>query len=57
MSVLLISLHTRTKLIGVLKSDFILFAKANRKSMKEIIKSHALRNIMPPAITDTIYVF
>ena len=46
-----ITLHTRTKLIGVLKSDFILFAKANRKSMKEIIKSHALRNIMLPAIT------
>lgn len=46
-----ITMHTRAKLIEVMQSDFILFARANGKSLKEIIRQHALRNIMLPAIT------
>ena len=46
-----ITLHTRAKLVEVMQSDFILFARANGKSMKEIIRQHALRNILLPAIT------
>lgn len=46
-----ITLHTRAKLIEILQSDFILFARANGKSLREIVRQHALRNIMLPAIT------
>lgn len=46
-----ITLHTRAKLIEVMQSDFILFARANGKSLKEIVRQHALRNILLPAIT------
>ena len=46
-----ITLHTRAKLVEVMQSDFILFARANGKSLKEIIRQHALRNILLPAIT------
>lgn len=46
-----IVMHTRVKLIEVLQSDYILFARANGKSMNQIIHQHALRNILLPAIT------
>lgn len=46
-----ITMHTRIKLIEVLQSDFILFAKANGKTMKDIVLKHGLRNILLPAIT------
>ena len=46
-----ITLHTRAKLVEVMQSDFVLFARANGKSLKEIIRQHALRNILLPAIT------
>ena len=46
-----IAMHTRAKLLDVLHSDFILFAKANGKPMPVIIREHALRNILLPAIT------
>lgn len=46
-----ITMHTRIKLLEVLQSDFILFAKANGKSMYDIVVNHGLRNILLPAIT------
>lgn len=46
-----ITLHTRMKLIEVMQSDFILMAKANGKTLKEIVFQHALRNILLPAVT------
>lgn len=46
-----ITLHTREKMIDIMGEDYILFAKARGKSRFSIIQSHALRNIMLPAIT------
>lgn len=46
-----IILHTREKMIDILKSDYILFAKALGKSQKQIILQHGLRNVLLPAIT------
>lgn len=46
-----ITLYTRQKLIEILNSDYILFAKARGESTKQIVKRHALRNIAMPAIT------
>ncbi|MFV0482246.1 MAG: ABC transporter permease [Campylobacteraceae bacterium] len=44
-------LHTRAKVIEILNSDFILFAKALGKSKREIIFSHILKNSALPALT------
>ncbi|WMJ90676.1 ABC transporter permease [Anaerocolumna sp. MB42-C2] len=46
-----IALHTRQKIIDVLKTDYILFAKARGESKWTLIKRHGLRNIAIPAIT------
>lgn len=46
-----IALHTRQKLIDVLNSEYVLFARARGESQIEIIKRHGLRNILMPAIT------
>ena len=46
-----ITLHTRMKLIEVMQSDFILMARANGKTLKEIVRQHAFRNILLPAVT------
>lgn len=46
-----ITLHTREKMIDIMAEDYILFAKARGKSKLAIIRNHALRNIMLPAIT------
>ncbi len=46
-----ITLHTREKMIDIMGEDYILFAKARGKSRFSIIRNHALRNIMLPAIT------
>ncbi|MBU1172444.1 MAG: ABC transporter permease [Proteobacteria bacterium] len=46
-----IALHTRQKLIDVLKSDYILFARAKGKHGVQLLWQHGLRNIMLPAIT------
>lgn len=46
-----ITLHTREKMIDIMGEDYILFAKARGKSKISIIRHHALRNIMLPAIT------
>lgn len=46
-----IALHTRQKIIDVLKSDYVLFAKARGETKWTLIKRHGLRNIAIPAIT------
>lgn len=46
-----ITLHTREKMIDIMGEEYILFAKARGKSRLSIIRHHALRNIMLPAIT------
>jgi peptide/nickel transport system permease protein len=46
-----IALHTRQKLIDVLESDYVLFARARGERGWQLIKRHGLRNIALPAIT------
>ncbi len=46
-----ITLHTREKMIDVMESDYVLFAKARGESTKSIILRHGLRNIALPALT------
>ena len=46
-----ITLHTREKMIDIMESDYVLFARARGESTLEIVKNHALRNVILPAIT------
>ena len=46
-----IILHTRQKLIDVMESDYVLFAKARGENLKQLVTRHGLRNIALPAIT------
>lgn len=46
-----IALHTRDKMIGVLQSDYVLFARARGKGDFQIVKDHAIRNTLIPIIT------
>ena len=46
-----ITLHTREKMIEVMGSDYIMFARARGESTWEILKNHVLRNISLPAMT------
>ncbi|MCI9175975.1 MAG: ABC transporter permease, partial [Lachnospiraceae bacterium] len=46
-----ITLYTRQKLLEVLGSEYILYARARGESSWQIIKSHGIRNIAIPAIT------
>lgn len=46
-----IALHTRQKLLDVLQSDFILFARARGYKGWRLLWRHGLRNIALPAIT------
>ncbi|OXS25065.1 MAG: ABC transporter permease [Acetobacterium sp. MES1] len=46
-----IALHTRQKLLDVLESDYILFARANGESGLGLVWKHGVRNIMLPAVT------
>lgn len=46
-----IALHTRQKLIDILESDYILFARARGESGAGLVTRHGLRNIAFPAIT------
>ena len=46
-----IALHTRQKIIDVMKSRYVLFAKARGENTWQILKRHGLRNIAIPAIT------
>lgn len=46
-----IALHTRQKLIDVLNSEYVLFAKARGENRRMILWRHGLRNIAFPAVT------
>ena len=46
-----IALHTREKLIEVMESDYVLFARARGESDWSILRRHGLRNILLPAMT------
>lgn len=46
-----IALHTRSKVIEVLESDYVLFAKARGENQKSIMKNHVIKNTVLPAIT------
>lgn len=46
-----IALHTRQKLINVMNSEYVLFAKARGEGKWTILRRHGLRNILFPALT------
>ncbi|MER2060667.1 MAG: ABC transporter permease [Niallia sp.] len=46
-----IALHTRSKLLEVLESDYMTFALARGESKWLAVKNHGIRNILLPAIT------
>ncbi len=46
-----VALHTRQKLIDVLSSDYVLFARARGESGFTLFWRHGLRNVALPAIT------
>ena len=46
-----IALHTRQKLIDVMESEYVLFARARGESSRTILRRHGLRNILLPALT------
>ena len=46
-----IALHSRQKIIDVLKSDYVLFARARGETKGQILVRHGLRNVAIPAVT------
>ncbi|MDD6310905.1 MAG: ABC transporter permease [Firmicutes bacterium] len=44
-------LYTRQRVVEIIDSDFILYAKARGESQSQIVKNHVLRNVLLPAIT------
>ncbi len=46
-----IALHTREKLIDILESDYIRFARARGLSTRQAVVRHGLRNLLLPATT------
>ena len=46
-----VALHTRQKLIDVLMSDYVLFARARGEQGWTLLRRHGLRNIAIPAVT------
>lgn len=46
-----ITLYTRQKLIEIMNSDYILFARARGETTKQLVLRHGIRNIAMPAIT------
>lgn len=46
-----IALHTREKMIDVMESDYVLFARARGESELSVVLRHGLRNVSLPAIT------
>lgn len=46
-----VCMHTREKACEVLRSDYVLFAKARGESRGSIVRNHLLRNVSLPAIT------
>ena len=46
-----ITLHTREKMIDIMESDYVLFARARGESSWSIFKNHGFRNVILPAVT------
>lgn len=46
-----IALHTREKMIDIMGSEYVLFARARGESNWQIFKYHGFRNVILPAIT------
>ncbi|HJB27391.1 MAG TPA: ABC transporter permease [Candidatus Blautia faecavium] len=46
-----ITLHTREKMIDIMESDYVLFARARGESLKSIVCRHGIRNVLLPAMT------
>lgn len=46
-----ITLHTREKMIDIMESDYVLFARARGESTWSIVKNHGFRNVILPALT------
>ncbi|MCL6634372.1 MAG: ABC transporter permease [Peptococcaceae bacterium] len=46
-----IAMHTRQKLVDVLQSDYILYARARGEQGLQLLRRHGLRNIALPAVT------
>lgn len=46
-----IALHTRQKLVDVLHSEYVLFARARGEGNRTILRRHGMRNILFPALT------
>ncbi|MCI3918860.1 ABC transporter permease [Paenibacillus sp. TRM 82003] len=46
-----VALHTRQKLIDVLDSDYVLFARARGERGFTLLRRHGLRNVAIPAVT------
>ncbi|SMB87384.1 peptide/nickel transport system permease protein [Peptoniphilus asaccharolyticus DSM 20463] len=46
-----VTLHTREKMIDVLNSEYVTFAKSRGENNFQIFKNHCLRNALIPAIT------
>lgn len=46
-----VTLHTREKMIDVLNSEYVTFAKTRGETSLQILKNHGLRNVILPAVT------
>ncbi len=46
-----VALHTRQKMVDVLESDYVLFARARGDGTWTIVKRHGFRNTLLPAVT------
>ena len=46
-----VALHTREKVVDIMNSDYVLFAKARGESKWQIYKNHCIRNSFLPAVT------
>ena len=44
-------LYTRQKVVEILNSDFILYARARGESFPQIVKRHIIKNVALPAVT------
>lgn len=46
-----VALHTRAKMVEIMESPYVLYARARGESQIQIVVRHGLRNVLLPAIT------
>ena len=46
-----VTLHTRAKMVEIMESPYVLYARARGESQLQIVVRHGLRNVLLPAIT------